>query len=31
MDAFLETLAKFTIQEMVRTGSVALVRGAKQT
>lgn len=31
VDAFLETLAKFNILEMVRTGSVALVRGAKVT
>lgn len=31
VDAFLETLAKFKILEMVRTGQVALVRGAKPT
>ncbi len=29
VDAFLETLAKFKILELVRTGKVALVRGAK--
>ena len=31
VDALLDTLSKFTILEMVRTGSVALVRGAKMT
>ena len=31
VDAFLETLKSFTILELVRTGKVALVRGAKQT
>ena len=31
VDAFLETLQKFEILEMVRTGRVALVRGAKIT
>ena len=31
IDAFLETLAKFTIREMVRTGTVALVRGSRDT
>jgi len=31
VDAFLETLAKFEILEMVRTGKIALVRGAKMT
>ena len=31
IDAFLETLAKFEILEFVRTGKIALVRGARQT
>ena len=31
VDDFLETLRSFTILELVRTGKVALVRGAKQT
>lgn len=31
VDAFLETLSKFSILEMVRTGTVALVRGARMT
>ena len=31
IDAFLETLTKFEILEFVRTGKIALVRGAKQT
>lgn len=31
VDALLDTLSKFTILEMVRTGSVALVRGARMT
>ena len=31
VDAFLESLVKFKIMELVRTGSVALVRGAKLT
>lgn len=31
VDALLDTLSKFTILEMVRTGSVALVRGTKMT
>ncbi len=31
VDALLETLAKFKILELVRTGRVALVRGAKVT
>ena len=31
VDAFLETLSKFSILEMVRTGSVALVRGSRTT
>lgn len=31
VDAFLETLAKFQIQELVRTGTIALVRGARRT
>ena len=31
VDAFLDTLKSFTILELVRTGRVALVRGAKQT
>lgn len=31
VDAFLETLAKFEVVELVRTGKVALVRGAKRT
>lgn len=31
VDAFLETLAKFKILEMVRTGKIALVRGSKTT
>jgi len=31
IDAFLETLSKFEIRELVRTGTVALVRGARQT
>jgi acetolactate synthase-1/3 small subunit len=31
VDAFLETLSKFTILEMVRTGAVALVRGSRST
>jgi acetolactate synthase-1/3 small subunit len=31
VDAFMETLSKFKIQELVRTGTIALVRGGKQT
>ena len=31
IDAFLETLATFNIRELVRTGTVALVRGGKAT
>jgi acetolactate synthase I/III small subunit len=31
IDAFLETLAKFEILEFVRTGKIALVRGASHT
>ena len=31
VDAFLETLAKFQIQELVRTGTIAIVRGARRT
>lgn len=31
VDAFLETLQKFKVLELVRTGRVALVRGAKMT
>lgn len=31
IDAFLETLAKFEVLEMVRTGKIALIRGAKMT
>jgi acetolactate synthase-1/3 small subunit len=31
IDAFIETLRKFEVIEMVRTGRVALVRGAKLT
>lgn len=31
VDAFLETLSNFPILELVRTGTVALVRGAKMT
>lgn len=31
IDAFLETLAKFEVLEFVRTGKIALVRGARQT
>ena len=31
IDAFLETLTKFQILELVRTGRVSLVRGAKMT
>ncbi len=31
IDAFLETLSKFEILEFVRTGKIALVRGARQT
>ena len=31
IDAFLETLTKFKILEIVRTGKIALVRGARET
>lgn len=31
IDAFLETMAKFQVLEMVRTGKIALVRGSKMT
>ena len=31
VDAFLETLAKFQIQELVRTGTIAMVRGGRST
>jgi acetolactate synthase I/III small subunit len=31
VDAFLETLAKFHIEELVRTGTIAMVRGARRT
>lgn len=31
VDAFLEALGKFKIVELVRTGTIALVRGAKRT
>jgi acetolactate synthase-1/3 small subunit len=31
IDAFLETLNKFEIQELVRTGTIAMVRGARHT
>jgi acetolactate synthase-1/3 small subunit len=31
IDAFLETLAKFEILELVRTGKIALVRGSSTT
>ena len=31
IDAFLETLVKFEVLEFVRTGKIALVRGAKST
>jgi len=31
IDAFLETLAKFEIRELVRTGKIALVRGSRIT
>ncbi len=31
VDAFIETLRKFKVLEMVRTGRVALVRGARMT
>lgn len=31
IDAFLETLTKFEIQELVRTGTIAMVRGARRT
>ncbi|MBI3991869.1 MAG: acetolactate synthase small subunit [Candidatus Lambdaproteobacteria bacterium] len=31
VDAFLETLAKFDVLELVRTGKIALVRGARAT
>ena len=31
IDAFLETLVKFQIQELVRTGTIAIVRGARRT
>ena len=31
VDAFLETLAKFKVLELVRTGKIALVRGARPT
>lgn len=31
VDAFLETLAKFQILELVRTGTIAMVRGARRT
>ncbi len=31
IDAFLETLSKFEIRELVRTGTIAMVRGAKRT
>ena len=31
IDAFLETLEKFAVRELVRTGKIALVRGGKPT
>ena len=31
IDAFQETLAKYEVLEMVRTGTIALVRGARVT
>lgn len=31
IDAFLETLSKFEIEELVRTGTIAMVRGARRT
>ncbi len=31
IDAFLETLSKFEIEELVRTGTIAMVRGARHT
>jgi acetolactate synthase-1/3 small subunit len=31
VDAFLETLATFKIEELVRTGTIALVRGGRGT